>query len=120
MPENAVRPAATVLVLRDSDDGAEVFMVRRHEGTGAFRGAHVLPGGRVDQRDADVDGNWCDGVEHSKQQLRELPAVDAVAFHVAAVRELFEEAGVLLARQKSGEFVSLAETSDNARFNEYR
>src|SRR3954454_9458825 len=45
------RPAATVVVLRDSSAGPEVFMVRRHEATAFMGGAHVFPGGRVDSRD---------------------------------------------------------------------
>lgn len=117
--DNIPRPAATVLVLRDSAQGPEVFMVRRHEGTGAFRGAHVFPGGRVDEDDA-ADGDWCDGVEHAQRQLAGLPPADAAAFHVAAARELFEEAGVLLARNQSGSFVSLATGEDQTRVTKYR
>ena len=67
-------------------------MVRRHAGTGAFRGAHVFPGGRVDAEDV-ADEEWCDGVEQARRQLPDLPPAEAVAFHVCAARELFEEAG---------------------------
>jgi 8-oxo-dGTP pyrophosphatase MutT (NUDIX family) len=120
-PEHAVRPAATVLLLRDGGEGPEVFMVRRHEGTGAFRGAHVFPGGRVDDRDADsIAASWCDGIEHAEHQLGDLPRAAALSFHVAAARELFEEAGVLLARRQTGEFVSLAGSAEQARFEAYR
>ena len=49
----------------------EVFMVRRHEGSGAFRGAHVFPGGRVDPDDA-ADSGWCDGVDKARRQLPDL------------------------------------------------
>ena len=92
------RPAATVVVLRDSSEGPEVFMVRRHADTAFMGGAHVFPGGRVDKADRDGDDGWCDGIAHAAGQLPELPPADAVAYHVAAARELFEEAGVLLAR----------------------
>ena len=94
-------------------------MVRRHEGTGAFRGAHVFPGGRVDAEDTADDG-WCDGVDLARRQLADVPPADAVAFHVCAARELFEEAGVLLARDRSGTFVSLADVVDHERFKQYR
>src|SRR5262245_27311630 len=95
-------------------------MVRRHEGKGAFKGAHVFPGGRVDDRDAEaVDVSWCDGVEHAERQLGDLSRDAALSFHVAAARELFEEAGVLLARQY-GEFVSLAGSAAHERFKAYR
>jgi 8-oxo-dGTP pyrophosphatase MutT (NUDIX family) len=113
------RPAATVVVLRDGADRPEVFMVRRHEGTGAFRGAHVFPGGRVDAFD-EADDDWCDGLEHAQRQLPDLSGPAAVAYHVAAVRELFEEAGILLARGSGGGIVSLAGDEDHQRFKEYR
>ena len=114
------RPAATVVVLRDSSSGPEVFMVRRHADTAFMGGAHVFPGGRVDRADHDGDERWCDGVGHAATQLRELPRDVAVAYHVAAARELFEEAGVLLARDVSGAFVSLAGASEHERFKHDR
>jgi 8-oxo-dGTP pyrophosphatase MutT (NUDIX family) len=109
------RPAATVVVLRDSASGPEVFMVRRHEGTAFMGGAHVFPGGRVEAADRAGDDGWCDGVAHAARQLPGLAREDAVAYHVAAARELFEEAGVLLARNAGGAFVSLA-GADHRRF----
>ena len=109
------RPAATVVVLRDSPAGPEVFMVRRHEGTAFMGGAHVFPGGRVDAADGDADESWCDGVEHAVSQLDGLPKPQALAYHVAAARELFEEAGVLLARHPGGDHVSLAASADHER-----
>lgn len=94
-------------------------MVRRHAGTGAFRGAHVFPGGRVDAEDA-ADAEWCDGVDQAQRQLPDLSPAEALAFHVCAARELFEEAGVLLARDRSGAFVSLEDSGDLQRFTKYR
>jgi 8-oxo-dGTP pyrophosphatase MutT (NUDIX family) len=114
------RPAATVVVLRDSSSGPEVFMVRRHEGTAFMGGAHVFPGGRVDAADYGADEAWCDGIPEAVQQLDGLPRVDALAYHVAASRELFEEAGVLLARDAEGAFVSLAGAADRDRFRQDR
>ena len=98
-------------------------MVRRHEGTAFMGGAHVFPGGRVDAADRDatlVDESWCDGIAFAKEQLAGMPPVEAVSYHVAAARELFEEAGVLLARDASGDFVSLASADDHTRFKQYR
>jgi 8-oxo-dGTP pyrophosphatase MutT (NUDIX family) len=115
------RPAATVVVLRDSPAGPQVFMVRRHQGTAFMGGAHVFPGGRVDAADhGAADPSWCDGVDAAAAQLGDLPAADAVAFHVAALRELFEEAGVLLARDATGAFVRLTGDAVRARFTRYR
>jgi 8-oxo-dGTP pyrophosphatase MutT (NUDIX family) len=110
-----------VVVLRDSAAGPEVFLVRRHERTAFMGGAHVFPGGRVDAGDRDVaDAMWCDGIAVASAQLTGLSAADAMAFHVAALRELFEEAGVLLAHDASGAFVSLGGAEVHARFKQYR
>ena len=114
------RPAATVVVLRDSPAGPEVFLVRRHEGTPFMGGAHVFPGGRVDAADHDGSVTWCDGIDHAAQQLWSLAAREAIAYHVAAARELFEEAGVLLARDSDGRYVSLAGADVHERFKRYR
>jgi 8-oxo-dGTP pyrophosphatase MutT (NUDIX family) len=118
--DRTIRPAATVIVLRDSPAGPEVFMVRRHDAFAFMAGAHVFPGGRVDAADHAASEEWCDGVEEARQQFRGVPAAEASAYSVAAARELFEEAGVLLARSISGEFVSLAGVDDHARFKLYR
>jgi 8-oxo-dGTP pyrophosphatase MutT (NUDIX family) len=90
--EAAARPAATVLLLRDRPTGLEVFMVVRHHAIDFAGGALVFPGGRV---------------EESDQELADRPqdcpnpeglSADALAFRIAAIRETFEECGVLLAR----------------------
>jgi len=114
------RPAATVVVMRDSSAGPEVFMVRRHQDTAFMGGAYVFPGGRVDAHDHDGSEAWCDGVPHARSQLSGLDADVAVAYHVAAARELFEEAGVLLARDPNGHFVSLTGDEVHARFKAHR
>src|SRR5262249_50871848 len=117
--DTPVRPAATVVVLRDSSAGLEIFMVRRHHSVAFMAGAHVFPGGRVDDADHDADPSWCDGMGEAARQLPDLAAGVALAYHVAAARELFEEAGVLLARSPDGRFVSLAGGAQ-ARFMRYR
>ena len=114
------RPASTVVVLRDTPRGPEVFLVRRHEDTAFMGGAHVFPGGRVDAADRDADASWCDGLDHADRQLASLAPADARAYHVAAARELFEEAGVLLARTADGLFVSLAGADTHERFRAWR
>jgi 8-oxo-dGTP pyrophosphatase MutT (NUDIX family) len=114
------RPAATVVLLRDGPQGPETFLVRRHEGTAFMGGAYVFPGGRVDAGDRSVaDETWCDGLVQARR-LGTLAAGDAVAFHIAAARELFEEAGVLLARGSNGEFAALSEPDERSRFRQYR
>jgi 8-oxo-dGTP pyrophosphatase MutT (NUDIX family) len=81
----------------------------------------VFPGGRVDEHDAlGADQSWCDGLDHARRQLADLPAAEAIAYHIAAARELFEEAGVLLARNDTGRFVSLAGADEHHRFAAHR
>jgi 8-oxo-dGTP pyrophosphatase MutT (NUDIX family) len=94
-------------------------MVRRHEGTPFMGGAHVFPGGRVDPSD-EADASWCDGMLHARSQLADRLAAEAIAYHVAAARELFEEAGVMLARDATGAFVSLAGSEVHDRFKQAR
>jgi 8-oxo-dGTP pyrophosphatase MutT (NUDIX family) len=101
MPATAI-PAATVVVLRDTANGPEVLMVRRHERAGDFAGASVFPGGLVEPADADpalaaIESGF--DAEQSRRDLGEdLEAADARSLYVAACRELFEEAGLLLVR----------------------
>jgi 8-oxo-dGTP pyrophosphatase MutT (NUDIX family) len=109
------------VVLRDADRAPEVFMVRRHADTAFMGGAHVFPGGRVDQPDRDTAApRWCDGIAEAAARFPELAPEDAVAYHVAAARELFEEAGVLLARDADGEFISLVSAAERKRLDQDR
>jgi 8-oxo-dGTP pyrophosphatase MutT (NUDIX family) len=113
------RPAATVIVLRDTDTGPEVFMVRRHDATAFMGGAYVFPGGRVDLGDAaSADASWCDGLESAA--IAPLPTVAAVAHRLAATRELFEEAGVLLACDAPRHFIAMVDPDVRARFDQHR
>jgi 8-oxo-dGTP pyrophosphatase MutT (NUDIX family) len=94
MPEPATpRPSATVLLLRDRARGLEVLMVERHHQIDFVAGALVFPGGAVDAADADPAlAARCTGVAGLRDEER--------ALRVAAIRETFEEAGVLLARRR--------------------
>lgn len=96
-------PAATVVLLHDSSRGPEILMVRRHARAGDFAGASVFPGGLVDPGDADPELAPAESgfsVEKALDCLGEaLPAAEARALYVAACRELFEEAGLLLSSQ---------------------
>jgi 8-oxo-dGTP pyrophosphatase MutT (NUDIX family) len=94
----ATRPASTVVLLRPANP-FEVFLVRRSDSIAFMGGAHVFPGGRVDAADHfdDIDSR-SDGMSEAATRMPDVPADVAIAHHVAALRELFEEAGVLLAR----------------------
>lgn len=96
-----VRPAATVMLVRDADEGLEVFMLRRTLNAAFAGGMYVFPGGRVDLADhADELEDWCDGLDDQHASgLLQIPH-GGLAYWVAAIRECFEEAGVLLARPR--------------------
>lgn len=91
--------SATVVLLRDGAGGLEVFLLRRHTDSDVLGGAHVFPGGKVDREDVE----WLDRIDASPEELHArlcepaLPVDLGAALHVAAVREVFEETGVLFA-----------------------
>jgi 8-oxo-dGTP pyrophosphatase MutT (NUDIX family) len=92
-------PAATIMLVRDGSAGLEVFMVVRHHQIDFASGALVFPGGKLDEGDkAPAIRTRCDGAAETSD--------GELAIQVAAIREAFEECGVLLARPKgSTEFV---------------
>ena len=118
-----VKPAATVLLIRDADDGGiEVFMLRRTFSAAFASGMFVFPGGKVD----DVDGmediaEICDGLTDAHaSSLLGLPN-GGLAYCVACIRECFEEAGVLLARHETtGDVVRFDAPEVIERFNTER
>ena len=88
-----VRPAATVLLLRDTPAGVEVLMTRRSLSASFAPGAYVFPGGGVDAADAQAHGQASRRPTQSDLHLTQA---------IAAIRESFEELGVLLARHADG------------------
>lgn len=85
--KSSPRPAASIVLIRDGARGLEVYAIERHRIEGmAFSGHLVFPGGKVDAE----DGRW--------SGLAVPAATPSLGFWVAAVRETFEEAGILLAR----------------------
>ena len=97
--EVELRDAATVLLLRERAAGFEVFMVRRSGGSRFMGGAHVFPGGKLDDADRHYDGRrrLPDAPLSTELSEPELAPERALGLYVAALRETFEEAGVLLA-----------------------
>lgn len=88
-----VRPAATVLLLRDSPQGVEVLMTRRSLTASFAPGAYVFPGGGIDAADAQAHGQATRRPTQSDLHLTQA---------IAAIRESFEELGVLLAVRPDG------------------
>lgn len=96
------RPAATVVLLRDAPAGLEVFLMKRHGLSDVLGGAYVFPGGKLDAADAELDMTaHLDqplDVLHAGLNEPEIDARTAGALYVAALREAFEECGVLFAQ----------------------
>ncbi|RII13053.1 NUDIX domain protein [Streptomyces sp. YIM 130001] len=91
------RRAATVMLLRDTAEGPAVYMLRRRASMAFAGGAYAYPGGSVDPRDDDRLVGWAGpGLDVWAARLGVAPA-EAQAVVCAAVRETYEEAGVLLA-----------------------
>lgn len=118
-----VKPAATVLLVRDADaGGVEVFMLRRTFNAAFASGMFVFPGGKVD----DVDGvdeiaELCDGLTDAHASSLLGIANGGLAYWVACIRECFEEAGVLLARHElSGDVVRFDDEATAQRFEAER
>jgi 8-oxo-dGTP pyrophosphatase MutT (NUDIX family) len=94
-------PAATIMLLREGKASPEVLMLERHAQSEFLPDLYVFPGGRVDPGDYELFDR-VSGLSAS-QAVQRAPSVDpdaALAFFVAAIRETFEEAGVLLARRR--------------------
>lgn len=107
-----VRPAASVVMLRDGADGLEVFLLKRHGLSDVLGGVYVFPGGKVDAQDA-MPGmrarlDLPPQALHAALGEPELDHIQATALHVAALREAFEESGVLYARGADAQQAAMA------------
>jgi 8-oxo-dGTP pyrophosphatase MutT (NUDIX family) len=107
------------MLLRDGTDGLEVFMMQRTLTAAFARGQYVFPGGKVDDADhASVFEPICDGLDDARASARLGIERGGLAWLVAALREVFEEAGVLLARRlEDDEVVSLDDPTVAERYN---
>jgi 8-oxo-dGTP pyrophosphatase MutT (NUDIX family) len=99
IPTAPPRDAATVVMLRDTPQGLEVFLVKRHGLSDVLGGAYVFPGGKLDDSDAQVDPLiHLDQGPHDLHAALGEPQTDvrtATSLYVAAIREAFEESRVL-------------------------
>ena len=104
------RAAATVVMLRDAPLGLEVFLMQRHGKSDVLGGAYVFPGGKADAADTDLDM-----AAHLDQDLHtlhtnlsetDIDPLTAAGLYVAAMREVFEESGVLFAHGDLDGFVA--------------
>src|SRR6516165_11022597 len=99
------RDAATVILLREDASGIEAFLLRRTAELEFAPGAYVFPGGSVDACDADPGVGWAGPGPADFAALLDVPPDRARGLVCAAVRETFEESGVLLAGPSADELV---------------
>jgi len=95
-------PASTVILLRDSSSGPEVLLLARHARSEFLPDNYVFPGGRVEAEDLELAERVA-GLTRGEASARlgTVPADQALGFFVAAIRETYEESGILLARRRS-------------------
>jgi len=91
------RRASTVMLLRDGDAGPEVFMLRRVSGMEFAPSMMVFPGGGVDERDGESGLPWAGPAPAEWADRLGCSPAEAQMYVAAAIREVFEECGVLLA-----------------------
>ena len=124
--ENVFKDAATVILIRPSKDGDwEIFLARRHQKQTFMAGAYVFPGGQLEETDNDPQlENYIKTADVFDPcrllQDSSLPGEKALGFFIAAIRETFEEAGILLGGKTTGNFVSFHDEKVLKRFNDYR
>tara|TARA_B100000965_G_scaffold387683_1_gene391364 strand:- start:2895 stop:4325 length:1431 start_codon:yes stop_codon:yes gene_type:complete len=101
------RPASTLALLRDTEQGLEVLMLQRTLKAVFMPGFYVFPGGAVDDGDRDLAraGHLQGHDDDSASALLGLPEGGGLGYLVAAVRECFEESGMLLARDSAGQWL---------------
>ena len=114
-------PAATVTLVRDSARGPEVLMMRRNLQSGFVPGAHVFPGGALDEADdAPALRALCAGLAEDEANRILGVAGGGLAYWAAAIRESFEEAGVLVAYGDPRHLLALDRAEEAGRFRAHR
>ena len=118
--EVAIRNAATVVLARNSAEGPEIFMLERNIKSEFVSGAYVFPGGAVDKHDShQILEEICTGIEDRWASEQTGLTTGGLGFWVAAIRECFEECGVLIANSAGGP-VNFDETGVAQRFSVHR
>ena len=113
-PGAAVRQAATVVVLRRADAGMQVLLMRRAPRPGDIHsGASVFPGGLVDAADAEGSA-FCAGLDDAAASARLGLPSGGLAYWFAAMRECFEEAGLLYATAQDRSHLDAAQLAQIA------
>lgn len=98
------RPSATIVVARQGTGAPEILLVRRRSGD-AFGDSYTFPGGVIDPDEENAQV-FCAGLSAGEANATLGLEADGLDYYSAAIRELFEETGILLARDSSGEWVT--------------
>ncbi len=119
------KKAATVILFRELESqGFEVFLLKRHEKSSFMGGNYVYPGGRLDREDGLIEiCSFCKGLSYKEahQILRgNFAPEESFAHWVAGIRELYEEAGVLLAYDQKGDLLELTNQETREKYFQYR
>jgi glyoxylase-like metal-dependent hydrolase (beta-lactamase superfamily II)/8-oxo-dGTP pyrophosphatase MutT (NUDIX family) len=102
------RPAATLILVRDGAGGIEVFMLQRSQQSRFAAGAFVFPGGVIDAADGGGElGALCEGMDDTAASRELNLESGGLAYRVGAIRECFEEAGLILACDADGRLVEI-------------
>lgn len=114
-------PAATITVVRDVDAGFEVLMMQRNPKSVFMPGAYVFPGGGIDSEDREpAMYDLCAGLDDAAASRILGLERDGLAYFAGAIRECFEESGLLLCYRDSGDLITLDTPEIEARFTAHR
>ena len=120
------KDASTVILVRPAKAGGwEIIIARRNQKQAFMAGAYVFPGGQLEETDSDPQlENYIKTADLFEPcrllQDNNLPIEKARGLFIAAIRETFEEAGILLGGKTTGNFVSFYDENVLKRFNNYR
>src|SRR5256885_9422893 len=113
---SVMRSAATLVLARDGAAGLEVFMLQRTAQAAFLGGAYVFPGGALDAADADPAVlAHIDGLTQAQANERLRVSEGALAYWIAAIRETFEEGGILVAVDGAGRALDVSRVASLAR-----
>lgn len=114
-------PSATVTLVRNAPSGIEVLMMRRNLQSAFVPGMYVFPGGGLDNADLFFKNNGlCPVLDDMAASAALSVAAGGLAYWAAAIREAFEESGLLLARDRAGDLITLNDVAVASRFRELR
>ena len=120
-PVQPIRPAATVIIVREAGSSFEIFMLKRASESAFAGGMYVFPGGRVDGDDhLHKYDAWRRGPSESQVAQQNALGDEWRGFWIAAIRETFEEAGLLLAYDADDQLITYQDQARFERLQAYR